>query len=54
MFCLLLFQLFSAEHKVNNTEEKYYFGFDSGKKCESKIEWGGFFMTSISKIMVQL
>ena len=34
LFCLLLFQLFSAEVKVSDTEEKCYFGFDSGKKCE--------------------
>ena len=30
---VVLFQLFSAEHKVSDTEEKCYFGFDSGKKC---------------------
>ena len=34
LFWLLLFQMFSAEHKVSDTEEKCYFGFDSGKKCE--------------------
>ena len=30
-FSLLLFKLFLAEHKVSGTE-KYYFGFDVGKK----------------------
>jgi len=29
--------LFSA----SDTEEKCYFGFDSGKKCEFEIDWGG-------------
>ena len=43
LFCLLLFQLFSAEHKVSETEEKCYFGFDSGKKCQFQIESGGLF-----------
>jgi len=28
---------------VSDTEEKCYFGFDSGKKCEFEIEWGGLF-----------
>ena len=27
LFCVLLFQLFSAENKVSNTEEKCYFDF---------------------------
>ena len=31
LFCLLLFQLFLAEHKVSGTEEKCYFGVDVGK-----------------------
>ena len=26
-----------------DTEEKFFFGFDSGKKCEFQIEWGGLF-----------
>jgi len=39
LFCLLLFVLFS----VSDTEEKRYFGFESGKKCEFEIEWGGLF-----------
>jgi len=28
---------------VSDTEEKRYFGFESGKKCEFEIEWGGLF-----------
>ena len=31
LFCLL-FQLFLAERKVSDTEEKCYFGFNVGKK----------------------
>ena len=31
LFCLLLFQLFLAERKVSDTEEKCYFGFEDGK-----------------------
>ena len=28
---------------MSDTEEKCYFVFDRGKKCEFKIEWGGLF-----------
>ena len=31
---MLLFQLFSAEHKVSDIEEMCYFGFDCDKKYE--------------------
>ena len=44
LFCLLLFQLFSAEHKVSDTEEKCYFGFDSGKNVNFKLSGEDFFM----------
>ena len=51
---LLLFQLFSAEHEVSDTEEKCYFGFDSGKNINFKLSGEDFFMISISKMMVPL
>ena len=54
LFCSLLFQLFSAEHKVSETEEKCYFGFDGGNKYEFQFEWKDLFMISISKIIVPL
>ena len=44
LFCLLLFQLFSAEHKVSDTEEKCYFGLDSGKNVNFKLSVEDFFM----------
>ena len=44
LFCLLLFQLFSAEYKVSETEEKCYFGFDSGKNVNFKLSGEDFFM----------
>ena len=54
---LLLFRLALAilcEHKVSDTEEKCYFGFDSGKNVDFKLNGEDFFMISISKMMVLL
>jgi hypothetical protein len=37
LFSLLLFQLFLAEHKVSDTEEKCCFGFDVGKNVTNYL-----------------